>query len=164
MFCFKGTVSQDFLLQVFSWIVFPQASENPQILGLTKFVTFADLPHVGQFADKPFADPIFFAICGFVICWPKFITDLQLLQIWKFKLSFLANWKLVYIPWLTLLKAPPPLPTHTHKWRKCGFHVQYRGNVLLWPKSNESKKNLVLFYLFTLCILLSLDGQFRGRL
>ncbi len=30
-----------------------------------------------------------------------------------------------------------------------GFHVHYRGNVLLWPKSNESKKSLVLFYLFS---------------
>jgi hypothetical protein len=28
--------------------------------------------------------------------------------------------------------------------------VQYRGNVLLWPKSDECKKSLVLFYLFTL--------------
>jgi hypothetical protein len=68
MFCFKGTVSPDFLLQIFSRIVFPQASENPQILGLKKFVTFADLPHVGQFADLRFAETIFFAICGFVIC------------------------------------------------------------------------------------------------
>jgi hypothetical protein len=69
MFCFKETVSQDFLLQVFSWIIFPQAYENPQIFGLKKFVTFADLSHVGQFvdlrtqyflqfADLRFADPI----------------------------------------------------------------------------------------------------------
>ncbi len=28
--------------------------------------------------------------------------------------------------------------------------MQYRGNVLLWPKSDESKKCLALFYLFTL--------------
>ncbi len=28
MFCFKGTVSQDFLIQFFSWIIFPQAPEN----------------------------------------------------------------------------------------------------------------------------------------
>jgi hypothetical protein len=62
MFCLKGTVSQDFLLQVFSRIVFPQASENPQILGLTKFVTFADLPHVGQFA----------------ICGPNIFCDLRI--------------------------------------------------------------------------------------
>jgi hypothetical protein len=33
--------------------------------------------------------------------------------------------------------------------------VQYRKNVLLWPKSDERKKSLVLFYLFTLCIQLS---------
>ncbi len=31
--------------------------------------------------------------------------------------------------------------------------MQYRENVLLWPKSDEIKKSLVLFYLFTLwCI------------
>ncbi len=30
--------------------------------------------------------------------------------------------------------------------------MQYHGNVLLWPKSEESKKSLVLFYLFTLCL------------
>ena len=89
MFCFKGTVSQDFLLQVFSWIIFPQASKNPQICGLTKFVTFADLPHVGQFGG--FADPIFFAICRFAICWPKFIADLQFRQIWKFFIFLLIN-------------------------------------------------------------------------
>jgi hypothetical protein len=29
----------------------PQASKNLQIFGLTKFVTFVDLSHVGQFAD-----------------------------------------------------------------------------------------------------------------
>jgi hypothetical protein len=29
----------------------PKGSENPQICGLKKFVTFADLPHLGQFAD-----------------------------------------------------------------------------------------------------------------
>jgi hypothetical protein len=68
MFCFKGTLSQDFPLQVFSGIIFPQTSENPQICGLTKFVTFADLPLVWQFADLRFADPLFFAICGFAIC------------------------------------------------------------------------------------------------
>ncbi len=33
--------------------------------------------------------------------------------------------------------------------------MQYRGNVLLWPKSDESKKNMVLFYLFTLWLQLS---------
>ncbi len=33
---------------------------NPQICGLTKFVIFADLPHVWQFANLQFVDPIFF--------------------------------------------------------------------------------------------------------
>ncbi len=86
LFCFKGTVSQDFLLQVFSWTIFPQACENQQICGLTKFVTFADFSHVGQFADL-----IFFAICRFAICWPKFIADLQLPQILKFFIFRLIN-------------------------------------------------------------------------
>jgi hypothetical protein len=81
MFCFKGTVSQDFMLQVFSVIIFLQASENPQICGLTKFVTFADLPHVWQIKDLQFLDPTFFAIRGFAICGPKFFADLKLSQI-----------------------------------------------------------------------------------
>jgi hypothetical protein len=74
MYSFKGTVSQDFLLQVF-----PQASENPQIFGLAKFDTFVDLQHVGQFADLRFADPIFFAICGF--------ADPNLLRTYNFRNS-----------------------------------------------------------------------------
>jgi hypothetical protein len=86
MFCFKGAVSQDFSLQVF-FIIFPQDSENLQICGLTKLVTFADLPHVGQFANLRFANPIFFAICGFA----KFIADLQLPQIRKFFIFLLTN-------------------------------------------------------------------------
>ncbi len=32
------------------------------------------------------------------------------------------------------------------------FHAQCCGNVLLWPKSDDSKKSLVLFYLFTLWV------------
>ncbi len=62
MFCFKGTVPHDFLLQVFLGIIFPQTSENPQICRLTKFVTFVDLPHVWQFA-------------GFAICRPNIFLD-----------------------------------------------------------------------------------------
>ncbi len=65
--------------------------ENPQNWGLTKFFTFADFPHVWQFADLRFADPIFFAICGFAICWPKFVADLKLLQICKFFIFLLIN-------------------------------------------------------------------------
>ncbi len=38
-----------------------------------------------------FADPIFFAISGFAICWPKYIVDLQLPQIWKFFIFLLIN-------------------------------------------------------------------------
>jgi hypothetical protein len=34
-----------------------------QICGLTKFVIFADLLHVWQFANLQFVDPILFGIC-----------------------------------------------------------------------------------------------------
>jgi hypothetical protein len=89
-------VSQDFLLQVFLLTIFPQAFENPQIWGLTKFVTFADPVHVWQFADLGFADPIFFAIFGFAICWPNFVADLKLPQICKFFIFLLTNTNLKY--------------------------------------------------------------------
>ena len=52
---------------------------NPKTCGLTKFVIFADLPHVWQFANLQFVDPIFFAIC-----WSTFFANLKLLQIRKF--------------------------------------------------------------------------------
>ncbi len=87
MFCFKGTVSQDFWLQVFSWIIFPQASENPQFCGLTFYICGPST--CGAICG--FADPIFFAICEFAICWPKFIADLQLQQLWKFFMFMLIN-------------------------------------------------------------------------
>ncbi len=90
-FALKGQCHKIFCFIFFSWIIFPQASENPQICGLTKLVTFADLPHVRQFAKLQFADPIFFAICGFAVCWPKFIAELQLPQIWKFLIFLLTN-------------------------------------------------------------------------
>ncbi len=70
----------------------------------------------------------------------------------RFTLSFLANWNL-YPMTESTERSPPPI----HKWRKYILrvggrcHVHYRGNVHLWPKSDESKKSLVLFYLFTLC-------------
>ncbi len=44
----------------------------PQICGLTKFVIFADLPHVWQFANLQFVDPIFVAIC-----WSIFFCELE---------------------------------------------------------------------------------------
>ncbi len=52
-------------------------------------------------------------------------------------------------------KRSPP-HTHTLKWRK--YILRAEGRILrtiprkcsLWPKSDESKKSLVLFYLFTL--------------
>ncbi len=68
-----------------------QASGNSQICGLTKFVTFANLPHVWQFADLQISDPIFFAIFKFAIRWPKFVADLKLLQICKFFIFLLTN-------------------------------------------------------------------------
>ncbi len=70
--------------------------------------------------------------------------------------------KLYNILWLWIYSTKrSPLPTERkaklRQWRKYilrvgggVFHVQYRGNVLLCPKSDESKKCLVLFYLFTL--------------
>ncbi len=66
-----------------------------------------------------------------------------------------CHWKIY--PWLNLLKGPPPTHTHTTDVSIFnsggeGFHVKYRGNVLLWPKSDDSKKCLALFYLFTLCV------------
>ncbi len=46
----------------------------------------------------------------------------------RFKLLFLANWKLVYIPWLNLLKGPPPSHTHTSDvsmfWERRGWFSQ----------------------------------------
>ncbi len=84
MFCFQGTVSQDFSFRFFSWIIFPQASENPQICGLTKFVTFVDLPPVGQVCGFEICGPNIF--CDLRICWPKFIA-----QIWEFCIFLLTN-------------------------------------------------------------------------
>ena len=46
---------------------------NPQICGLTKFVTFADLPQMWQFADLQFAYPIFLRFAD-----PNFVVDLKL--------------------------------------------------------------------------------------
>ena len=45
---------------------------NPQICGLTKFVIFADLPHMWQFANLQFVDPVFFAIR-----WSTFYCELK---------------------------------------------------------------------------------------
>jgi hypothetical protein len=72
----------------------------------------------------------------------------------RFTLSFLANWKLYRMTGSTE-RSPPPhtqtqLVAQEYLRVEGGFHVQYRGNVLLWPKSDESKKSMVLFYLFTL--------------
>ncbi len=94
-FALKGQCHKIFCSRFFSGIIFPQASENPQICGLTKLVTFADLPHVWQFADLQFAVPIFFAIRGFAICWPKFLADLKIPQICK-KILYFSAYK--YMP------------------------------------------------------------------
>jgi hypothetical protein len=87
----RDRVTRFFAFRFFSWIIFPQASGNLQICGLTKLVTFADLPHVWQFAVFQISDPIFFAIFKFAICWPKFVADLKLLQICKFLIFLLTN-------------------------------------------------------------------------
>ncbi len=45
----------------------------------------------------------------------------------RFTLSFLANWKLLYIPWLNLLNGPPPPPpTHTHT-SEVSIFEEWRG-------------------------------------
>jgi hypothetical protein len=57
MFWFKGTVSQDFLNESSS----PKPLKIRKFVDLqTKFVTFADLPHVWQFGDLRCVDPVFF--------------------------------------------------------------------------------------------------------
>ncbi len=94
-FALKGQCHKIFCFRFFLWIIFLQASENPQIWGLTKFVTFADLPNVWQFVDLRLADSILFAIFGFAICWPKFVADLKLPQICKF---------FIFLPTETYLK------------------------------------------------------------
>ncbi len=79
--------------------------------------------------------------------------------------SFFANWKQYHLYPITvnLHKGPPPLTERKelHQWRKyilraggggVRFQAQCRENVLFCPKSDESKKCLVLFYLFTLCV------------
>ncbi len=71
---------------------------------------------------------------------------------------------LTIIPWLWIYWKVPLPHTHTQKGKQnCvsdvskfksgegGFLAQCCGNALLWPKSDDSKKSLVLFYLFTLC-------------
>ncbi len=89
MFCFKGTVSQDFLLQVFFMNHLP-----PSLWKSANLWTFKIWHICGHSACG--------AICGFEICgpnifcdlrifWPKFIADLQLPQIWKFFIFLLAN-------------------------------------------------------------------------
>jgi hypothetical protein len=65
MFCFKGTVSQDFSFRFFHEL------SSPKPLKIRKFVDLQNLLHLwtfrlwGKFAELGFADPIFFAICGF---------------------------------------------------------------------------------------------------
>ncbi len=93
-FALKGQCHQIFSFKFFQWIIFPQASENLHICGLTQFVTFADLRHVWQFADLrhvwqfadlQFADPIFFVrFVDFQFANLIFVADLQLPQICKF--------------------------------------------------------------------------------
>ncbi len=46
---------------------------NPQICGLTKFVTFADLLPMWKFADLRFANPLFLQFAD-----PNFFADLKL--------------------------------------------------------------------------------------
>jgi hypothetical protein len=59
---------------------------NPQICGLTKFVTFADLLQMWQFCRFAICVPYIFAICG-----PKFFCGLKTWQIRKFFTFLLTN-------------------------------------------------------------------------
>ncbi len=58
----------------------------PQICGLTKFVTFADLLQMWQFADLRFAYPIFLRFAD-----PNFFCGLKTWQIRKFFTFLLTN-------------------------------------------------------------------------
>ncbi len=92
MFSLMGQCHKIFSFRFFSWIILPQASENPQICELTKFVTFADLPHVWQFGDLRIADPIFFVrFANLRFADPIFVADLQLPQICKFFIFLFTN-------------------------------------------------------------------------
>ncbi len=59
---------------------------NPHICGFTTFVIFADLPHVWQFANLQFVDPIFF-----VICWSTFFCELKTTANPQFHFFLLTN-------------------------------------------------------------------------
>ncbi len=82
-FALKGQCHKILCSRFFSGIIFPQASENPQICGLTKFVTFADLPHVWHIADLQFSDSTFLRFVDLRFADPNFFADLKLSQIWK---------------------------------------------------------------------------------
>ncbi len=68
-----------------------QQAANTKICGLTKFVIFANLPHVWQFANLLFVDPIFFAICRFVICWSTFFCELKTTENPQIRFFLLSN-------------------------------------------------------------------------
>jgi hypothetical protein len=78
MFCFKGTVSQEFLLQVFFMNHLP-----PSLWKSANLWTYKICHICGPSAGG--------AICDLRICWPKFIADLQLSQIWDFFIFLLTN-------------------------------------------------------------------------
>ncbi len=91
-FALKGQCHKIFSFKFFSWIIFPQSSENLHICELTQFVTFAGLRHVWQFADLQFADPIFFMwFVDFRFANLIFVADLKLSQICKFFIFLFTN-------------------------------------------------------------------------
>jgi hypothetical protein len=70
---------------------------------------------------------------------------------------------------------PPPLyPTHTQVtsvyFKRGGgcFHVQYRGNVLLWAKSDDSKKKpgplLLVYFMYSTVLYSTLTHTFNTGL
>jgi hypothetical protein len=89
MFCFKVTVSQDFLLQVFFMNHLPPCLWKSANLWTFKIWHICGPSACGAICGFEICWPNIF--CDLQICWPKFIADLQLPQIWEFFIFLLAN-------------------------------------------------------------------------
>ena len=88
-FALKGQCHKIFCFRYFHESLSPKALKIHKLVDWQNLLHCSDLSHAGQFSDL--GTQYFFAICGFVICWPKFIADLQLPQIWKFFIFLLMN-------------------------------------------------------------------------
>ncbi len=89
MFCFKETVKQDFLFQDFF-----HESSSSKPLKIHKFVDLKICDICGPSTCRAISG---FEICGpnifcdLRICWPKFIANLQLPQIWEIFIFLVTN-------------------------------------------------------------------------